>query len=78
MPTITLSVTEDMKKEMDESRYINWSEVAREAIKEKLVDLSIFKKIVSKSKLKENDADKIADKITRSMHEKYKKKYNLA
>ncbi len=78
MPTITLSVPEEMKKDMDASKFINWSEVAREAIKDRLVDLTIFKKIVAKSKLDKADSDKIADKITRSMHQKYKGKYDIA
>ena len=38
MPTITLSVPEELKHEMDQSREINWSEVARAAIKTKLGD----------------------------------------
>ena len=37
MPTITLSVPEDLKREMDKSKEINWSEVARSAIKTKVV-----------------------------------------
>jgi len=75
MPTITLSVPEDLKKEMDELEFINWSAVAREAIKEKVSELSLFKSIVSKSKLKEKDASKIADRISASMHKKYKEKF---
>ena len=75
MPTITLSVPEDLKKKMDESRFINWSEVAREAIREKVAELALFKSIVAKSKLREKDASKIADKISTSVHSKYKKKF---
>jgi len=75
MPTITLSVPEDMKKEMDELEFINWSAVAREAIKEKICELSLFKEIVSKSKLKQKDASKIAESISASMHKKYKEKF---
>ncbi|MFH0869611.1 MAG: ribbon-helix-helix domain-containing protein [archaeon] len=75
MPTITLSVPEDLKKEMDELEYINWSAVAREAIREKITALSMFKSIVSKSKLTEADAKKMADKLSSSMHRQYKKKF---
>ena len=37
MPTITLSVPEDLKQEMDEFKEMNWSEVARVAIREKVI-----------------------------------------
>ncbi len=75
MPTITLSIPEDMKKEMDGLEFINWSAVAREAIREKISELALFKSIVSKSRLKEKDVSKIADKISASMHKKYKEKF---
>ena len=39
MPTITLSMPEELKKEMDEHKMINWSAVARETIIQKLEQL---------------------------------------
>ena len=36
MVNITLSVSEDLKRGMDESKEINWAEVARAAIKNKI------------------------------------------
>ena len=56
MPTITLSMPDDIKKKMDEFNDINWSAVAREAIKNRLSQLILFRSIVSKSKLTEKDA----------------------
>ena len=73
MPTITLSVSEDIKKEMEESKEINWSEVARAAIKTKISQLKILKAITAKSKLSEKDALELGRKINASMHEKYQK-----
>lgn len=73
MPTITLSVPEDMKKEMDDSKEINWSEIARVAIKTKLAQLKILKAISAKSKLTEKDALKLGRKINKSLHERYSK-----
>lgn len=75
MPNITLSVSEDLKKLMDESKFINWSEVAREAIQEKAAQMALLKSITSKSKLTEKDAIELGEKISKSLHEKYKKKY---
>lgn len=74
MPTITLSVPEELKKEMDKSKFINWSEIAREAIREKVAQLGILNAIATKSKLTEKDALEIGRKIKKSMHEKYKLK----
>ena len=67
MPTITLSVPEELKKEMDKSRDINWSEVARRAIRERVENQKLFEKIVKKSKLTEKDAKEIGDSINRGM-----------
>lgn len=73
MPTITLSVPENLKKEMDESKEINWSAVAREAIQEKVSQLKILKTIATKSKLTEKDALELGRKINQAMHERFKK-----
>ncbi|MFH1290012.1 MAG: ribbon-helix-helix domain-containing protein [Nanoarchaeota archaeon] len=72
MAIITLSIPEDLKKEMDKSRFINWSEVAREAIRTKISQLAILNVIAAKSQLTEKDALEISKKIKGSMHKKYK------
>lgn len=74
MPTITLSIPSDLKKQMDKTKFMNWSEVAREAIKERISQLNILNLITEKSKLTEKDALEIGRKIKKSMHKKYKKK----
>ena len=73
MPTITLSVPEDIKKDMEESKEINWSEVARAAIKTKVAQLKILKAITAKSKLTEKDAIELGRKINASLHERHQK-----
>ena len=72
MTTITLSMPNELKKQMDEFGEINWSAVAREAIKNKLSQLVLFKSIVSKSKLTEKDALEIGRKINASLHKRFK------
>lgn len=72
MPTITLSVPEDLKSEMDRSKEINWSEVAREAIRIKITQIKILKSISSKSQLTEKDALELGRKINESLHRRYK------
>ena len=75
MPIITLSITEELKKEMDKSKFINWSAVAREAIREKTSQLKILNSIAAKSKLTDKDAIEIGREIKRSMHKRYVEEY---
>ena len=72
MPTLTLAIPEDLKKEMDSMPEINWSEIARKAIQERTAEYKLFRSIVAKSKLKKKDAQKLADKIDTTMYKKYK------
>jgi len=74
MPIITLSIPEDMKKKMESAKEINWSEVARQAISEKLEQINLLKEITKKSKLTEKDAIELGRKINKSMHRKYKER----
>ncbi len=75
MATLTLAIPEDLKKEMDQVKVINWSEVAREAIREKLAQLRLFKAIVAKSKLTEKDALELGRKIRSGIHEHHLKEH---
>ena len=78
MSNITVSVPEELKSKMEELRTINWSEVAREAFSRTITlnkQFEEFKKIVSKSKLTEEDARELGGKVNKSLHERYKKLY---
>jgi len=72
MVNITLSVTEDLKKTMDQFPEINWSAVAREAIRERAVQMAILKSIVSKSKLTEKDALELGRKVNKGLAKRYR------
>lgn len=78
MPTVTLTVPDDVKSELNRFSWVNWSEVAREALthEEGLRDaFDEFKRIVSKSKLTEKDALELGRAVKKSLHERYKKLY---
>ncbi len=60
-------------KNLYELPEMNWSEVARQAIRRKADELSILKAIVSKSKLTEKDALELGRKVNTALHERYKK-----
>lgn len=63
---VTLSVPVELKKEMDSFKEINWSEVMRKTLSEKLRRLELMKKLdelTAGSKLDENDISRIANKV---------------
>jgi len=72
MVNITLSVPEDLKKRMDQFPEINWSEVARQAINERVQELMILRSITSRGKLTEADVKDIGDRIKVAIAAKHK------
>ena len=76
MPTLTLAIPEDLKKEMDSLPEMNWSEIARKAISERAAEFALFKSIVAKSKLSEKDALEIGHKVNEGLYKAYKKKFS--
>ena len=74
MVNITLSVPEEIKEIMNKHPEMNWSEIARQAFKEKAAQLELLNAIASKSKLTEQDALEIGRKIKKAMWEKRYKK----
>ncbi len=76
MVSVSFTIQDELKAKMEKFPWINWSEVSREeAIKrEKLnEDFEEFNKIVSKSKLTEEDAMKLAREVNAGMYKKLKK-----
>lgn len=55
MASLTLSVPKDLKQKMDAFRYINWSEVARAAIINKIQLLNKMDSLLSYSRLSQED-----------------------
>jgi len=74
MVSITLSVPENMKSEMDVFQDINWSAVARQAIKRKLVMLEKFKEFTKDSTFTEEDALKLGAEMSRNIAKRLRKK----
>ncbi len=74
MPTLTLAIPEDMKEEMEALPELNWSEIAREAIMQKITEYKIFKSIVAKSRLAQKDALEIGKKVNEELYKEYKKR----
>jgi len=68
MPSITVNV-DDLKERMEEHPEINWSEVTRQAIREKIETLDVMDELTSKSE-PESDVAKITDKINESARQR--------
>ena len=66
MPTITVNVDDDLKERMEKHPEINWSEVTRQAIQEKIEALEVMNELTSESELTESDVRDIVTKINES------------
>ncbi len=78
MANISFTVADELKAKMDKFPWINWSEVAREeAIKREMLHEGFeeFSRIVSKSKLSEKDAMRLAKEVNAGMYRKLKKSH---
>lgn len=71
MVTMTLAVPKEIKGRMESFPEINWSEVARQAFKQKLADLELLEKIKSKSTLTEEDAIKLGKELNKQLAKRY-------
>lgn len=75
MPNITISVPEELKHKMDNLPELNWSELIRGFLLEKINRALLLKKLdkmLENSKLTEEDCLRLGDKIKKSMWKKYK------
>ncbi len=72
MVSITLSVPEEMKQEMDNFQDVNWSAVARQAIKTKLVMLEKFKEFTKDSTLTEEEALELGKQVSEKAMKRHK------
>ena len=72
MVSITLSVTEDLKKEMDTFPEINWSAVAREAIKKRVTMLEKFKEFARDSELTDDDAINFGREVSKKAMKRHR------
>ncbi len=71
MVSITLAIPQEMKQEMEVYPEINWSAVAREAIKKKLSLLKEMDRLLQKSTLTEMDTIELGRKINKAIAKKH-------
>jgi len=63
MGNITLSIPDEIQKEMKHFSEVKWSAVARKAIIERIETLRLAEKLASKNKLSEKDVIDFSKKI---------------
>ena len=73
MANITLSIPEDLKKEMEKFPEINWSEVARDSIKKKIAQLSFLKGFRMDSDITVDEALKLGQEVNQLLVKRYKR-----
>ena len=67
MTNITLAISDDLKRQLQRYREVNWSAVIRRLLEEHLRKIEIAEAIASKSKLTQKDSDEIAKLIKKDM-----------
>ena len=86
MANVTVTVPKEFKERTSEHQEINWSEVAREAFEQKIIDLEtierikdfkVIDEIAEGSDLTEKDVAKIAEKINNCLAEPEEVRNNL-
>ena len=72
MPNMTLAIPAELKEKMDHFKEINWSEVARQAINQKVLLLEKMNQLFSKSKVNERDIERYSAVIRKNVLKKHK------
>lgn len=73
MVNMTLSIPEELYKEMQAHAEFKWSEIAREAFEKKIKELHWIDHILRNSELTEADAERIGHKIKNEMAKRFLK-----
>lgn len=71
MPTLTLSIPEELHTIVKDHKEINWSEIARRAIWAEARKLALLNRLAAKSKLSERDINELDHLIKRGISTKY-------
>lgn len=71
MVNITLTVPENLKKELQKHQEVNWSAVMRRAMQEHLRKIHIANTIASKSKLTKKDVEEIDRLVKKGIADSY-------
>ncbi len=71
MTNITLSVSDELHKRMKQHTELKWSDIARQAFEKKVAEVEFMEKALKKSKLTEEDAERIGEQIKREIRKRF-------
>jgi len=71
MTNMTLAIPDELHRLMRKHKEVRWSEVAREALWDKVRKLELMDEILSKSKLTEKDSIKIGRMINKGISKRH-------
>lgn len=66
MSNMTLSIPDELREEMRKHPEINWSEIARQALRREIERLHVYDRLLSGSSLSEEDAVELGREIRRA------------
>ena len=72
MANLTLSIPNELKKMMENFPEINWSEVARDSIKKKIVQLNFIKTLRIDSEISPEEAINLGREVSELLIKHYK------
>ncbi len=70
---MTLSIPEELHKEIKAHSEIKWSDVARQAFEKKVKELHWIDTLLEKSTLTEEDAERIGHQIKHEMNKRFRR-----
>ncbi len=75
MANLTLAIPDDLKRELDSMPEINWSEVARAAIRERAAQYKKLQELqaIARANLTDKDIKELADKVNQGVYDRYRK-----
>ncbi len=76
MPNITLSISDELKRGLDSLPELNWSEIVRNFLSEKVKRALLLKKLdklLENSELTEEDCIRLGREAKKSMHKRFLK-----
>jgi len=71
MPNMTLSIPEELHEKMKRHTELKWSDIARQAFEKKLEEIELMERLLRKSKITEQDAERIAHAIKSKVRKRF-------
>ena len=71
MANMTLSVPQELHREMIVHSEIKWSDIARQAFEKKVRELHWMDEVLEKSRFTENDAERVGHKVKSAIMKRF-------